>query len=125
MKLGMYVMTPEPISTAYLRNPSHQSVCRYVYPSIVAKATARYKFYRGDEYTHNNRRNVGRVFFYAVRVESKESRKSVLPRTFFLPNMESRLIMPLKKNSGASVRQRTIPTERPPLVGEVSANFRG
>jgi hypothetical protein len=23
------------------------------------------------------------------------------------------------------VRQRTIPTERPPLVGEVSANFRG
>jgi hypothetical protein len=28
-------------------------------------------------------------------------------------------------NSGASVRQRTIPTERPPLVGEVSANFSG
>jgi hypothetical protein len=26
-------------------------------------------------------------------------------------------------NSGALVRQRTIPTERPPLVGEVSANF--
>jgi hypothetical protein len=26
-----------------------------------------------------------------------------------------------KKNSGALVRQRTIPTERPPLVGEVSA----
>jgi hypothetical protein len=25
--------------------------------------------------------------------------------------------------SGASVRQRTIPTERPPLVGEVSPNF--
>jgi hypothetical protein len=30
-----------------------------------------------------------------------------------------------KKNSGALVRQRTIPTERPPLVGEVSANFSG
>jgi hypothetical protein len=28
-------------------------------------------------------------------------------------------------NSGASVRQRTIPTDRTPLVGEVSANFRG
>jgi hypothetical protein len=28
-----------------------------------------------------------------------------------------------KKNSGALVRKRTIPTERPPLVGEVSANF--
>jgi hypothetical protein len=28
-------------------------------------------------------------------------------------------------HSGALVRQRTIPTERPPLVGEVSANFSG
>jgi hypothetical protein len=28
-----------------------------------------------------------------------------------------------KKNSVAVVRKRTIPTERPPLVGEVSANF--
>jgi hypothetical protein len=28
-------------------------------------------------------------------------------------------------NSGAFVRQQTIPTERPPLVGEVSANFSG
>jgi hypothetical protein len=26
-------------------------------------------------------------------------------------------------NSGALVRQRTIPTERPPLVGEASASF--
>jgi hypothetical protein len=29
------------------------------------------------------------------------------------------------KNSAALVRQRTIPTERPPLVGEVNANFSG
>ena len=29
------------------------------------------------------------------------------------------------KNSVALVRERTIPTERPPLVGEVSANFCG
>jgi hypothetical protein len=28
-----------------------------------------------------------------------------------------------KKNSVALVRKRTIPTERPPLVSEVSANF--
>jgi hypothetical protein len=27
------------------------------------------------------------------------------------------------KNSVALVRERTIPTERPPLVGEASANF--
>jgi len=30
-----------------------------------------------------------------------------------------------KKNSVALVRERTIPTERPPPVGEVSANFGG
>jgi hypothetical protein len=30
-----------------------------------------------------------------------------------------------KKNSLALVRKRTIPTERPPLVGEVSANVCG
>ena len=31
----------------------------------------------------------------------------------------------VKKNSVALVRERTIPTERPPPVGEVSANFCG
>jgi hypothetical protein len=29
----------------------------------------------------------------------------------------------IKENSMASVRERTIPTERPPFVSEVSANF--
>jgi hypothetical protein len=29
IKFGMYIMAPEPISTAYLINPSHQSVCLY------------------------------------------------------------------------------------------------
>jgi hypothetical protein len=33
--------------------------------------------------------------------------------------------MQTNKNTGASVHQRTIPTELPPLVGEVSANFSG
>jgi hypothetical protein len=37
MKLGMYIMAPELISTAYFTNPSHQSVCMYVYPTTVAK----------------------------------------------------------------------------------------
>jgi hypothetical protein len=37
MKLGMYIMTPEPISTAYFINPSHQSVCTYVYRLMVAR----------------------------------------------------------------------------------------
>jgi hypothetical protein len=37
MKLGMYTVAPEAISTAYFINPSHQSVCLYVYPTIVAR----------------------------------------------------------------------------------------
>jgi hypothetical protein len=37
MKLGMYIIAPEHISTAYFINPSHQSVCLYVYPPIVAR----------------------------------------------------------------------------------------
>jgi hypothetical protein len=32
-----YIMAPAPISTAYYINPSHQSVCLYVYPPIVAR----------------------------------------------------------------------------------------
>jgi hypothetical protein len=38
---------------------------------------------------------------------------------------ENILIYKKDINSGALVRQRTIPTERPPLVGELSANFSG
>jgi hypothetical protein len=30
-------MTPEPISTVYVTNPSHQSLSLYVYPPIVAR----------------------------------------------------------------------------------------
>jgi hypothetical protein len=37
IKLGMYIMAPEPISMAYFINPSHQSVCLYVYPPIIAR----------------------------------------------------------------------------------------
>jgi hypothetical protein len=36
MKLGMYIMAPEPVSNAYSINPSHQSVRLYVYPPIVS-----------------------------------------------------------------------------------------
>jgi hypothetical protein len=40
--------------------------------------------------------------------------------------MRYRSVVKLKKlNSVALVRERTIPTERPPLVDEVSANFCG
>jgi hypothetical protein len=35
MKLGMYRMTPESISTVYSINPSHQSVCLYISLSLL------------------------------------------------------------------------------------------
>jgi hypothetical protein len=78
MKLGMYIMAPEPIWTAYVINPSHQSVCLCMYPPIVS----RQRVGRNDnEYTRNNRNIVGRVVFCAVLV-SKEIRL-VLHRTSF------------------------------------------
>jgi hypothetical protein len=36
MKLGMYIMTTQPISEAYFIYPSHQSVCLYEYTPLVA-----------------------------------------------------------------------------------------
>jgi hypothetical protein len=37
MKLGKYIMAPKFISTAYFINPSHQSVCLYMYTAIVVR----------------------------------------------------------------------------------------
>jgi hypothetical protein len=37
MKLGMYIMAREPISTAYFINPFHHSVCLYVCPHLVTR----------------------------------------------------------------------------------------
>jgi hypothetical protein len=37
IKLGTYITAPEPMSTAYLKYPSHQPVCLYVYTPIVAR----------------------------------------------------------------------------------------
>jgi hypothetical protein len=34
MKLGIYILVPEPVSTAYLINRSHQSVCLDMSPSF-------------------------------------------------------------------------------------------
>jgi len=47
-------------------------------------------------------------------------------RSFMLnPSVRERCRPYIKLNSVALVRTRTIPTERPPPVGEVSANFCG
>jgi hypothetical protein len=80
LKLGMYIIAPESISTAYFINPSHQTVCLYVYPPIVARQRLG-KNVTAATNKRNNRRIVGRVVFCMVRVVSKESRRLVLPRT--------------------------------------------
>jgi hypothetical protein len=65
MKFHVYVMTSEPISTAYFINPSPHSVCLYVYPSIVARQRLGNNVTAATN-TLNNRRIIGRVAFYAV-----------------------------------------------------------
>jgi hypothetical protein len=40
-------------------------------------------------------------------------------------NPDHKQVGQTNKNSAALVHKRTIPTERPPFVGEVSANFSG
>jgi hypothetical protein len=82
MQLGMYIMAPEPISTAYFINPCHQSVCLYVYLFIVARQRLGKNVSAATNTRRYNRRIVGRVVFCADRVLSKESRRLVLPRTY-------------------------------------------
>jgi hypothetical protein len=82
MKLGMHIMAPEPASTAYFINPFLQYVCLYVYPLIVARQRLG-KNVAAVTNTHTHKRRIVEcVIFYAVRVVSRESRRSVLPRTF-------------------------------------------
>jgi hypothetical protein len=72
MKLGMYIMAPEPISTVYFINHFHQPVYVYVYPPIVARQRLGRKSYCRNEHISNNRRIVGCVVLYAVRVVSRK-----------------------------------------------------
>jgi hypothetical protein len=63
VKLGTYIMAPEPILTAYSINPSDQSVSVCVSPIVAGQ-----KRYHGKENTSKIRKIVGRVILYAVRV---------------------------------------------------------
>jgi hypothetical protein len=73
MKLGTYIIAPDPVLVAYLINSSHQSVfCMCMQGSV--KCT--FLSLLGSYLTHvpaatntcNDRRIVGRVIFSAVRV---------------------------------------------------------
>jgi hypothetical protein len=72
MNIFMYIMAPEPISAAYFINPSHQFVCLYVYPHIVAKQGLKFisrliarqqlgKHVPAETNTRSNRRVAGSV----------------------------------------------------------------
>jgi hypothetical protein len=78
----MYIMAPEPISAAYLINPSHQAVPLYVYPSIVARQ--RQVKTAGNEYTHKNRRIVRCVVLYEIQVVSWKAGDQFFPELLVL-----------------------------------------
>jgi hypothetical protein len=71
MKLGMYIMTSEPISVAYFTNSSHQSACNCI-PPVVARQRLG-KHVPASMNICNNKRITERVILYAIRVLSKES----------------------------------------------------
>jgi hypothetical protein len=76
----MYIIASESISTVYFTHLSHHSVCSYVILlSLLDNGPVR--CFRWNEYKCNNRRMVGRDFFYAVSVVLKESRILILTRT--------------------------------------------
>jgi hypothetical protein len=71
-KLGMYIMTPESISTAYFINPSHQSVRLYVYPPVVARKWLGKNVIAANEHMQQLRNCWVRRFLYGpCRVKGK------------------------------------------------------
>jgi hypothetical protein len=60
MKLLMYVMDPEPISTAYFINLSHQSVCLYV--QLVVARQRLGKYIPTATNTRNSRRIISSIW---------------------------------------------------------------
>jgi hypothetical protein len=67
MKLGTYIMAPEPVSTAYFINPSHH----FVYYLLIAARQRLGERVPAAKNTRKNERTVGRVALYAVRVVPK------------------------------------------------------
>jgi hypothetical protein len=80
MAIEMYIMASEPISTVYLKNPSHQYACLCNNPPIVARQLLDKNIIAAKNTQEKNRGIVGYVVSYAVRVVLKESKRLVLPR---------------------------------------------
>jgi hypothetical protein len=84
----MQAMSPEPISTAYLKNPSDKSVCLYVsFISLLRKGSVKYipfiarqrlgEYIPAAKNARNNQNCWTRVFVYSPTVASQELRKVV------------------------------------------------
>jgi hypothetical protein len=71
MKLGMYIMAPEPISTSYFINPFRLCVCMCITPSAARQRLGKHVLEATN--TCNNRKVVDHVVFCVVRVASKDS----------------------------------------------------
>jgi hypothetical protein len=69
----MYIMTPEPISTAYFTNRSHQSVFFCIPPVVARQGISKHVATTKNTCTRNSRKTLGRVVLYAVRVVSKQN----------------------------------------------------
>jgi hypothetical protein len=67
---------------------------------------------------------VGRIEYFPWDIQKVLSRL-VLEVSDYLHFFPTARTTNKQKNSAVLVRKRTLPTERPPLVGEVSANFCG
>jgi hypothetical protein len=79
MKLGMYIMAPDPISTKNFINSFHEFLCLHVYVArqrIGVNVTAATN-------THATIEELLDAFFYATRIVSKESRRFILPKASF------------------------------------------
>jgi hypothetical protein len=72
MKVGMYIMPPEPISTAYFIIKPSISLCVCICILIVARQRLG-KNFTASTNTLSNGRIVVRVIFYAVRVVEEEN----------------------------------------------------
>jgi hypothetical protein len=111
IKLGMYNMTREPVSTENFLNPSRQSVsvCAsllsflgsfsvYIFPpQCVIVQLCRWRLCIPLSLLGNNsvktfswqQRIVGGVVYYAVRVVSSEIRRLIIPRTSLSPTLSN------------------------------------
>jgi hypothetical protein len=81
MTLGIYIMAPEPIL-----NLSHQSVCLYVYPLLVARQRLGKNITAGTD-KHATIEELLDASF-SVRFLSSQRRRFVPPRNFYSPTRQ-------------------------------------